>query len=177
PGGGRNQEVSLAGIITELRERPLKSGNGRMAFARLEDLSGACEVLVFSRCFAEYEELLKSDEPIWIRGAVHLDGDDEGAKNTKLRANQVMLLSDVRANAARDMELVLDVELVDEKSLQRLKDLLRRSPGDVPTRMTLRQVKHFETRIALPQQFWVSPTEELLGGVKRLFGNSVVRLT
>ncbi len=176
-GGGRFQEASLAGIITEMRERPLKSGNGRMAFVRLEDLSGAVEVLVFSRCFAEYEHVLKSDEPVWIKGAVHIDGDDESGRNVKLRANQVVLLSEVRASQAKGMELEVEVELVDEERLKRLKDLLRRNPGEVPARLRLRQPDRFETVISLPDHLRVNPTEDLLGGVNRLFGKRVVRLS
>ena len=57
--------VTLGCIVSELRERPLKNGNGRMAIAQVEDLHGSIEVLVFSRAFGECEDILKVINLSW----------------------------------------------------------------------------------------------------------------
>src|SRR5690606_15011012 len=57
----RFAEVSVAGVISLYRERPLKSGKGRMAFITIEDLHGSIECLVFSKVFNECEDILRGD--------------------------------------------------------------------------------------------------------------------
>ena len=60
------------GAIRDLRAFiPRRSTTGqRMAFMTLEDLSGACEVVVFARIFEECAELLRPDQVIVVRGRV-----------------------------------------------------------------------------------------------------------
>ncbi len=173
--GNRFQEVTLAGVITALRERPLKDGSGRMAFVTLEDLRGHVEVLVFSKVFAQAEGALKSDEPVLIRGTPMVEGDENGTI-VKLRAAAVDRLSEVRAARTRRVELAIPVYALSNDKLERLKELLVANRGDVPTRLTITDPNVFETVIALPETLKVNPTDELLVRVDQLFGQKVVRL-
>ena len=76
--------------MASLRERPLKSGDGRWAVVVVEDTFGQAEVLVFSKAYEEAEEKLKSGEPILIKGRVLIDDiDDDGQQLTpKMRAGR-----------------------------------------------------------------------------------------
>jgi len=64
--------VQIGGAIRDLRAFiPRRSTTGqRMAFMTVEDLSGACEVVVFARIFEECAELLRPDQVIVVRGRV-----------------------------------------------------------------------------------------------------------
>ncbi len=178
--GGKG--ISIAGIITQFRERPLKSGDGRMAFVTIEDLTGSCEVLVFSKVYAEYEQLLKGDDPVLITGAVMVDHgggkdeDNEAGGAVKLRAQQVDLLSDARAKKTKRLELAIPVYAMTDDKLVRLRELLVQNRGDVQARLTISQPNLFETVIVLPETMKVNPTEELLIRVDKLFGQKVVKL-
>jgi DNA polymerase III subunit alpha len=170
----RFTEVAIGGVITAYRERPLKSGDGRMAFITLEDLHGTIEVLVFSKTFNECEMILKSDEPVIVRGAVMVEGEEN--TEVKIRAASVELLAEARAKKAKRFEMEIPVyELSDDKLVQ-LREILTEFKGNVPARLTITQPDQFETVIALPEQLAVSPTEELLIRVDGLFGRRVVRL-
>ena len=64
--GGR---LTLFGQVTALKEIPTKSGE-RMAFATLEDMTGSVELTVFPAPFKVAALLLRSGEPIVVRGRV-----------------------------------------------------------------------------------------------------------
>ncbi len=76
--------VLLFGQVAALKETSTKSGN-RMAFLTLEDMNGTVEVTIFPEPFRAAAELLRSREPLLIRGRI--DDSDKG---------RVVLADDVR---------------------------------------------------------------------------------
>ena len=174
-GRGRFEQVTIAGVVSSMRERPLKSGNGRMAFVQLEDLHGSIEVLVFSKAFQAGEQALKSNEPILIKGSAVLEGDDDPV--VKLRAKEIVLLADVRNERTSRMELELTMEMLSTDRLTKLKELFAHNRGPVETRLKVVRPGLSETVVQLPDSLRILPTDELLNRVERLFDAKVVRLS
>ncbi len=171
--------VAVAGVITEYRERPLKNGNGRMAFMMLEDKSGAIEILVFSAVFAEYEEIFKSGQPILVRGAVHEDGDGE-ALVRKLRAAEFVKMDEARRERVRKVKVDILESDVRNGELDRVKAIMLNHSGLCKTSVTVCLKKDDAECIAdipLPEEFWVDPSDEFMMGVERLFRRQVVVLS
>ena len=69
--GNDKRDMIVAGMIVTNKTILTKKGD-KMSFAMLEDLHGKIECIVFPRVFAEYEELLKSDDPVVMTGQVNL---------------------------------------------------------------------------------------------------------
>jgi DNA polymerase-3 subunit alpha len=67
--------VTLAGVITSVRGLTTKKGEA-MAFAMLEDLRGAVELLFFPRTWKECRDKVKIDQVLLVRGKVQLDNGD-----------------------------------------------------------------------------------------------------
>ena len=67
--------LTLFGQVTALKEIPTKNGD-RMAFATLEDMGGSVELTIFPGPFKAAAALLRSREPIIVRGRV--DDTDKG---------------------------------------------------------------------------------------------------
>ena len=63
----RSRDVMVGATVAGLREFITRRGD-RMAFVTLADRSDEIDAVVFGDIYAEAEELLKSDEPIWIKG-------------------------------------------------------------------------------------------------------------
>jgi DNA polymerase-3 subunit alpha len=68
-GRGPGARVTLLGQVTAMKEIPTKSGD-RMAFVTLEDMDGIIELTVFPAPFKAAAVLLRSREPILVRGRV-----------------------------------------------------------------------------------------------------------
>ena len=172
-------EVTVAGVVSEYRERPLKSGNGRMAFLKIEDKNGQCEVLVFSSAFAANEEALKCNEPILIKGQYTEQGDLD-ARVGKVRAAEVTRLLEARKRYVRKVTVDIQASELTNGELTRVKSALKEHPGDCRTVLIL-EVDHEYGRgraeMALPEEFWVEPTDGLLTSLERIFRRKVVRLS
>ena len=172
-------EVTIAGVVREYRERPLKSGNGRMAFLTLEDKNGQCEVLVFSSAFDANEEALKCNEPILIKGQYTEEGDLD-ARVGKVRTSEVTRLLEARKRYVRKVTVDIQASELTNGELKRVKSALKEHPGDCRTVLIL-EVDHEYGRgraeMALPEEFWVEPSDGLLTSLERIFRRKVVRLS
>jgi DNA polymerase-3 subunit alpha len=132
--------ASVAGIVADMRERPLKSGDGRWAVVTIEDHYGQAEGLCFNRAFAEHETLLKSGEPLLFFGRVlHDDIDDEGKQaQPKMRIEKVTLLETAQLERTRAVEICLQVaagaSAVDMKLLEAVHTVCKAHPGDKPVK-------------------------------------------
>ena len=173
------QELTIAGVVSEYRERPLKSGAGRMAFATIEDKSGIVEAIIFNSAYEQCEAALKSDEPILLRGQYTEDGDME-SRVGKVRAAEAIRLADARKRYVRRVNVEFDASELSPPELTRLRDLFRAFPGACKTSLVIK-VEHQEGRgkaeLQLSEPFWVDPCDELLSQIERIFRRKAVRLS
>ena len=172
-GGGRGrarEEVRVAGVVSAIRERPLKSGTGRMAFVTLEDRLGSIEVIVFSKSFADGQAALYSGEPLLVAGAPMVEGDDDaGRVAVKLRASQVTRLSDAREQVTRGLTLRLDGALAnDANAWAALKAALLQHPGSVPVKVELPCEGTFRALLKLGEAYRVSASEPFVQALHAL---------
>src|SRR2546422_672414 len=97
------EKVAVAGIVQGWRERLTKTGK-KIAFAMLEDLTGARDLVIYDDIIQKYEALLKGDEPVLVRGMVRL-AEKFGAEaqqqdvepSPEIKVDEVSRLADVRA--------------------------------------------------------------------------------
>ena len=73
-----NAVVYVMGIITAKRLKLTKSGEN-MAFLTVEDMTGAIDVLVFPRVYAQHAHRLAAGQPAFLRGRLSLK-EEEAAK-------------------------------------------------------------------------------------------------
>jgi DNA polymerase-3 subunit alpha len=191
--------VQVGGAIRDLRAFvPRRSTSGqRMAFMTLEDLSGACEVVVFARTFEECAELLTPDRVVVVRGRVQAgrngrgpaaDGaaaalaaqteEDEHAdpETVSVIAEAVYDLDDVRLAAWRShSRLHLRVRRGQEEVLPALRSLLERRRGDTPVTLQIQGADTVE-EVALGEGWGVEPGPPLERAVESLLGDGAYRL-
>ncbi len=128
------QKVIVSGLIIELKEMITKKGT-RMAFAKIEDLTGTAELVIFPDAFASYQTLLKEERPVLISGGVESNGGsakimvesislfDDALKKTKrvsfrldrLTTDQYSMLEAVMANHKGSTNVRLVMALDDKR--------------------------------------------------------------
>ena len=69
------QKVSIAGIVGSITPKNTKNGE-RMAFFSLEDRFGEIECIAFSRVFARFEHMIRTDAAVWVTGTLSLREDE-----------------------------------------------------------------------------------------------------
>jgi DNA polymerase-3 subunit alpha len=68
-----DEKVRVAGLITRIRHHQSKAGKP-MAFATIEDLQGAIELVIFPRTWTKCSELIQMDKIILVEGRVDSQG-------------------------------------------------------------------------------------------------------
>ena len=191
----RDDVVTVAGIVTQLRERPTKTGK-RMAWVTLEDLSGSVELVCFPGKeggrsvmgkdgkwtksgprpgYDAWEPLLKSDEPILVTGAVQVNTRDEENPTAELIVEQVQSLKEVREKRVKRLELRVRADLVTEDRLERLSGLAKEHAGATPLAVSIVLPGQAEALIG-STGLKVDVSDALIAAVDRLFGEKVVEL-
>jgi DNA polymerase-3 subunit alpha len=176
------ERVTLAGIVTSLRVRPFKSGDGKMAIMLFEDHTGTVEVIAMGDDFERYEALLSSDEPLLVTGAVRIDR-DEDRTNISVRLGgrrrrneepsegpEVFSLAEVRATRSRGLELEIATRDAAGDRLERLRDLLVDPENAGTCRAVLKLLTDDDCVVTLELPgVEVRPSDELNHAIGRLF--------
>ena len=117
---------TVIGILKELKEITTKTGR-RMAFAILEDYSGAVELVIFSDIFERSRELLENGRVLAVRGRV-----DRSRGPAKIKVEQLMEPEELPEAAVRSIHVRMRDQEGDEELFLRLRDRMVDSPGDCP---------------------------------------------
>jgi len=190
----RDERVTVAGIVSGLRERPTKSGK-RMAWVTLEDLTGSVPVVCFpakeggrtapgsdghrSRAdprpgYENWEALLKGDEPVLVTGTVQINQRDEEQPVGEIIAEEIQQLKEARDKRVKRLELRIAAERITEGRLNRLADLARQCQG--PTQLAVFVLLPGEAEVAIATPLRVQLSDELLASLNELFGAQVCEL-
>jgi DNA polymerase-3 subunit alpha len=165
--------VTVAGVITSVRERTLRTGSGRMAFISLEDLTGRAEVVVFSKLFETAEELIKGDEPLVLQAVVQHEGDGD-AMVVRLRAESVSTLREVREQQSKRVTLAMDADLIQPELMERLEAYLTDWQDGFPVDVILTIEGYGEARVTLGGQYRLEADDTAVERVERLIGKGNV---
>src|SRR5947208_9708822 len=165
------EKVTVAGIVQGWRERLTKTGK-KIAFAVLEDLTGARDLVIYEDVGLKYEALLKGDEPVLIKGLVRLaEKFGAGAQQVEsaepspeIKVDEVMRLADVRAAKATRVELKLSADQATAEKMTELKALFGKFPGSCSASLNIVVPGTAETKIAL-KGTRVAPSDDLLAAV------------
>ena len=157
------QRLRLGGIVTGLRTKPTRSGNGIMAYVTLEDLTGNLELTLFPSVYQKYASLLVTDSIVVASGKLNIR---EEQKNT-------ILVDEIRTlKKGGEKKLYLRLSLEEGGPLEQVSGLLRRYPGDVAVILYDGATK--KQRI-VPRELYINPSEALLALLTNILGKENVR--
>jgi DNA polymerase III subunit alpha len=167
-------DASIAGIVAEYRERPTKSGNGRMAFFNLQDQLGQVEVVVFPKTYEKLAAsgILPTDDPVLATGRI-IDEGEGGEHSYRFHLVDLVPLAKVREQKTTRLHIMLNADMVSTGQIDELKGILSGHKGTCATYLHVKIPLRSETVIPLGGEFTVAPTDDLLVRIERLFGDRV----
>lgn len=179
-GGWRNGKpppkptVQIAGLITESKEIVTKKGS-RMAFLKVEDLSGSIEGIVFPEPFADFESAISlaitQAEPVLI----HAEVDSQNPEQVKILIKSLRNLEEAHGGRTKRVLITLSLDKVAPEQLRDLNSILLGHRGTYPVKITL-QGENFKTALDLPEGRGVDGSAKLVESVQKLFAGPVIKL-
>ena len=129
---GNKEFVVAVGVVTEMRTKIDRSGR-TMAFFKLDDLTGSCECLMFSKNYEEYGTCIKTESTVMVKGRVESSGDA-----IKLHVEESYPLEEVREKFTTKLLLLTDEKKHDSETIQKIKVILDEHMGDTPVYLSVR---------------------------------------
>lgn len=159
------KRVIVAGLIVEMRELITKKGT-RMAFAKVEDLTGACELVIFPDAFAKTENLLKEERPMLIAGLLEVS--EEGV--AKIIVENLSPLEDA---LMKTKKMTFRLDRLSEEQFPVLYSVLSEFPGktQVDFKLVLEDLKQ-EVLMEAEGISGVSISNDLLENIHSHFGTT-----
>lgn len=91
--------VTIGGVVTSIRSITTKNG-ARMAFVKIEDKSGECELVVFPGVYEKLNAVWQQDRVVIVKGKVNYkDRDGNLGQELKILADQANLVTEDDAKA------------------------------------------------------------------------------
>jgi len=153
-------EVIFGGIICDLKETLSKKGD-KMAFFSLEDLFGRIDVCVFSKSYESCAENLKIDDPVFVKGKLHTEKNDDGEiQQVKIFASEIGTIADLQLKETKLVQFKIKADEISDDKLDHFIHLLEQFYGDCEVKIQfIMKEKH---KILLsPRNLKIKPSENL----------------
>ncbi len=156
-----NETVRACGVITHLRTKIDKSGK-KMAFFKLDDLTGSCECLMFSKAYFEYESIIEPESTVLIVGKLESSGDA-----IKLHAHEAYSLSEVKTKLTKKLAVIIDQSMHGSSTITELKKIFESNEGNIPVFIRFKENGSFHD---YGIDYKVKLTDVLLMSISNLVG-------
>ncbi|WKZ31613.1 MAG: DNA polymerase III subunit alpha [Thermodesulfobacteriota bacterium] len=167
-------EVTVGGIIAEMKEITTKKGD-RMAFARIEDLTGSVETVIFSDLYRKSKEVISGGSPLIVTGRLDKEEDE-----MKLIASDISSIEDATAMEkklkARNTHIHAPADVLSGEKLNGLKKIIQENPGTSQVILHLVYADNGEVIIGVNEQLKLSPLGPAISRIKELIDGAEVKI-
>jgi len=162
------EAVTLAGLITAVEVKTARSSGNVYANITVEDLDSETSMMLFSKTYLQFAEILKVDAIVAIRGRMR-----PRDESYMLNVTDVVVLEKEDSIFVGPLRLVIPEELSTRQNIEQLDRILTRYPGNTEVYLHLRSGdKTNEYRI----KHKVFVNEPLVSEIKQHFGVAVLDL-
>ncbi len=158
-GLANDRGCTLVGMLHEVREIRTKSGRP-MAFARLEDLAGSIELVIFSDVFERCRPLCVAGLAVAVVGKIDLTRGD-----AKVKVDDMLEPKDLARRETRAVHVRLHADIGGEEDLHRLREYLLDHRGKCGVFFHLGS-DGGEVVVRASAQIQVSDADEVLAGIR-----------
>jgi DNA polymerase III subunit alpha len=175
--------VKVVGTVEGYRERIFKDGGGKIAFLELEDLTGRVTCKVRANQIDAYAPVLTSGDPVLVTGKVSFprrddesESEEEGPREPTLFLNEAVRLADSVKNDTKQIHIRLSAESTRTEHLEKMAGVLARSQGQCPVTLVLAMADGAEAVLSLGKTWRIEPSDDVLSGLEKIFGEQVAEL-
>ena len=147
-------EITVAGLLSQCKSRPVKSGNGMMGYGVLEGITGSVELVLFSRTLEEYGRLFRDDQAVQITGKLNIREE---------RANS-LLVETIAELQSVSQKLYIRIPSFDD--MDKVREITSQYPGS--SQVVL--VDAHRIAKAAPEKWSVKVCAEMVNALKARFG-------
>jgi DNA polymerase-3 subunit alpha len=169
-GRRRGPQHTLSGIITDVQQRRTKQGKP-MLIATLEDLTGQAEVVFFAGVLDRVAVHVRPDEVCLIKGSLEFRGG-----GLKIVGQEIWPIWKVREQLIQSITVTINPSTLSDEQQAALVKLCDAHRGSTPLYFTLDSDRFPSTLKLRARNTVVSCDEELLSGLRALFGPDAIAL-
>ncbi|MDP4116160.1 MAG: DNA polymerase III subunit alpha [Bacteroidota bacterium] len=157
-----NAVVKLCGVIVDIKTKIDKAGNN-MAFFKIEDFSGSCESMMFSKIYDRCGRFVKEEACVFVTGKPESSGDA-----IKIRIEDMIPMEDIRQNYIESIAIDFYKNKDDISLLKKVKPLLEDYKGKIPVFILF--YENGSTPICYQLEYRVNLSDVFLNRLIALFG-------
>ena len=124
------RQVELLGIVSSAKVRTTKQSRQQMMNAVLEDMTGSIGIILFPKVYMNFGEVIATDRIVRVTGRVMIN--EEGPPELNIERASVFRAEDSKYLGKK---LFVRIPTEDIELVHKLKEILRRYPGEQPTRL------------------------------------------
>lgn len=163
--------IRMAGTIKPLKIHKTKKGD-MMAFAVIEDQSGNIEVVVFPDLYAEVHMYLAAEEIVILEAVVQ-----RKENMVKLIAEKIIPIEKASEEWANGVIIKLDAEKSSLITLEQLKTILKKYPGECPTYLNIEIDQTTPLMIKLAGDYHTASDSSFYKEIEELIGEGRIETT
>ena len=122
----KDQDFKFGGILTNIRTILTKKKQQPMAFGKLEDDTGAIDVVIFPKTFAEAQELVHNDSVVLVRAKVDVRDEEMQLLVERVSAPSTSQITHEGSDLHKE---IFVPRKTTQETLQKLGTLLKSQPG------------------------------------------------
>ena len=122
----KNDIITVGGMITKITKK-YDRRNRAMAFFEMDCIGGHVEVIAFSDCFAQYENLIEEDGVVFVQGKM---ADDTNFSDLKVMADRIVSIENAREYLSRKLIISFNSQNMYPEDIEDLYEFSQKYPGD-----------------------------------------------
>ncbi|MBK6266048.1 DNA polymerase III subunit alpha [Marivirga sp. S37H4] len=158
-------EVKLGGIVTSVAHRTTKTGKP-FGTITIEDYAGSFNFFLFGDDYLAYKNFMETGWFVYVSGRVARKKWGDGALEFKI--SNFELLSELRNKRSKGLQITVDLQDINEAMISELDNLCQTFKGECSVQIQITDKNQGFLVDAMSRKYKVSPTNELIAGLRRL---------
>jgi DNA polymerase-3 subunit alpha len=170
-----NQEVILAGMLTEIRfqnTKKARNGNSRYVRCKVEDFTGTIECVMWPDDFVRFKEEFVADRVCFVKGVV-----ERNREQPSVILTRIFSVEQAQRELTRGLVLSLLQSAHTPQHVEAVARVLQRAPGQCPVYLSVQDAAGKRSVLRSSQDYWINPGKVATAELELILGPGHVQFT